>query len=943
MPEKKEKRMKGMVLLRFAAAAAMSTVLSAATLDWDTVGWSPDGSLSQSYTDVDGSGIDIDVTVTGDTARLTDSSPKLDDDGGNLANSNIIINPDYGTNTEEVTFTFKFSVPVKLTGLKWRDVDYYAGSATQNGFDDKIIVSAKDEDGNVVYDSSRTLGSAIESNARGEYESDDTQNYSPEDAEAIVTLDFADVYVTELTFTYTNGDGAPTDPGSQAIWFDNFNFEARDTDGDGVPDFKDIDDDNDGVIDSIEMQGGGSCGYGFLQVIAGQLKLYDVIYGSYIDIGEGKVTYNAMGYDGRSGKLYASVRDSGNDDYGNAIDIGDLIEIDRYSGNIRLVYKGDRSAAGSGNSASADFYDGKLYFRNTDDGRTLYAWDKESNSTLKIGSDTIGAVDIGIVVVNGVATAYAAKTTDTNSSAPDNTEFYTINLSDGSVATQTMSVTTPDGNDLQKGWGAAFVANGDTLYLANNEGYIYRIDGYDTATPTATFMYRSETTNSNDGASCRDANQFPPDSDGDGLADYLDLDSDNDGIPDNVEAQSTDNYVAPSGTDSDGDGLDDAYDANNNDGSRSVGLIPPDRDGDNYADFLDADSDNDGYSDCEEGITDGAATGTKTCPVTSLGSGDTNGLVAWAEINGVDQGYTYPNGIVTVPNPDDGGSQMQDEVSGNNEAAYREFLCGKALTTLTEGNWKLVSIPCKTNGNRVEDLFSGVLGAYGEPEDNGHWVMYRQSALVANDPDNDNFEINTNTKPNTNKTKLAAGDPVIQGVGYWIIWDDGDGTPGETVALTIDKSLSDLEPTPTSSAGSDGIDDPDFSEVYKRSLPDNDLSDANSDYKKFMAGNPFPYAFEAANLYFAHDVGTGTYYPMGDSNNDTYIDSTFYKHDSPDKTGNDTGSGGGYVAVNPGTPGFDNGGIKAMEGFFVKINGIDGDTASNGFAYPLIMKNGSGN
>ena len=41
---------------------------------------------------------------------------------------------------------------------------------------------------------------------------------------------------------------------------------------------------------------------------------------------------------------------------------------------------------------------------------------------------------------------------------------------------------------------------------------------------------------------------FAIDTDGDGLFDHLDIDSDNDGITDNVEAQSTANYIAPSGT-----------------------------------------------------------------------------------------------------------------------------------------------------------------------------------------------------------------------------------------------------------------------------------------------------------------------------------------------------------------------------------------------------------
>ncbi|MFS4467586.1 Ig-like domain-containing protein [Maribacter sp. 2210JD10-5] len=85
------------------------------------------------------------------------------------------------------------------------------------------------------------------------------------------------------------------------------------------------------------------------------------------------------------------------------------------------------------------------------------------------------------------------------------------------------------------------------------------------------------------------------DSDGDGIADYLDIDSDDDGIPDNVEAQTTENYIAPSGDDANGNGLDDAYE-----GPGVLGLFPIDTDGDSLPDYLDDDSDNDNVPDATE-------------------------------------------------------------------------------------------------------------------------------------------------------------------------------------------------------------------------------------------------------------------------------------------------------------------------------------------------------
>lgn len=74
----------------------------------------------------------------------------------------------------------------------------------------------------------------------------------------------------------------------------------------------------------------------------------------------------------------------------------------------------------------------------------------------------------------------------------------------------------------------------------------------------------------------------------------VDIDSDNDGIPNNVEAQTTLGYIAPSGTvNTSGPyaGLWDNY---------GTGLIPVDTDADGIPDYLDLNSDNDQYTDIQE-------------------------------------------------------------------------------------------------------------------------------------------------------------------------------------------------------------------------------------------------------------------------------------------------------------------------------------------------------
>jgi gliding motility-associated-like protein len=90
-----------------------------------------------------------------------------------------------------------------------------------------------------------------------------------------------------------------------------------------------------------------------------------------------------------------------------------------------------------------------------------------------------------------------------------------------------------------------------------------------------------------------------PDTDADGKRDFQDVDSDADGIPDNIEGQGT--YVKPAGKDTDKDGIDDAYDKDNG----GTPIVPVDTDRDGRPDFRDVDSDGDGIPDTIERGADG--------------------------------------------------------------------------------------------------------------------------------------------------------------------------------------------------------------------------------------------------------------------------------------------------------------------------------------------------
>ena len=164
-----------------------------------------------------------------------------------------------------------------------------------------------------------------------------------------------------------------------------------------------------------------------------------------------------------------------------------------------------------------------------------------------------------------------------------------------------------------------------------------------------------------------------PDSDSDDIKDIIDIDSDNDGITDNVEAQTTLGYTAPTGSDTDGDGIDNAYDGDDNTivgigGGTGTALSPIDTDSDASADYLDSDTDGDGLADSLEGhdtngdgVVDesdspnantGLAGGTTDADLDGLLDGFDNNTSSWDATNG---------GLTAESHPDvQGGTTEQD-------------------------------------------------------------------------------------------------------------------------------------------------------------------------------------------------------------------------------------------------------------------------------------------
>ncbi|MEZ5807864.1 MAG: Ig-like domain-containing protein [Zhengella sp.] len=320
---------------------------------------------------------------------------------------------------------------------------------------------------------------------------------------------------------------------------------ARDSDGDGVANTDDIDDDNDGILDTVEYGTPAASPFYYAGVgeLAVQTTPSEVIIHSTTGVGASATYRDALSFQGRS---------------------------------IDVVY-----------TVVSQPVDQEYVFRTDLPGATLPTVDgKEQDYVFRLdffeaGTTTPAAINFGTTIVDldlpgGLAVAwdqiaaYHTRPTETITTQenPDEVRF--------------VSTSTPDGPSV--------LLIGQAGRTSFTFTYIKEFSGSD-------IIVRAPT----------DVGFVVPlaaDTDSDGIADYLDLDSDNDGITDNVEAQETAGYIAPSGVDADGNGLDDAYESTPGAGE---GLTPVDTDSDGTADFIDADSDGDGTADIAE-RGDGAPT-----------------------------------------------------------------------------------------------------------------------------------------------------------------------------------------------------------------------------------------------------------------------------------------------------------------------------------------------
>ncbi|VAW52417.1 internalin, putative [hydrothermal vent metagenome] len=279
-----------------------------------------------------------------------------------------------------------------------------------------------------------------------------------------------------------------------------------------------------------------------------------------------------------------------------------------------------------------------------------------------------------------------------------------------------------------------------------------------------------------------------PDSDGDGLADFLDTDSDNDGIPDSAEAGPNPNNPI----DTDGDGTPDYLDEDS-DGDGISDLIEgvTDTDGDGIPDYVDTGDDFDG-----DGIPDSVECPTyPNCPDT-----DNDGQLDYIDLDS--DGDTIPDANEAGVDPTqpldtdgDGTPDYQDTDSDNDGTDDSVEVGGDPLN------------PVDTDGDGIPDYVDAA-GTAGPPQsagdsdgdgipDNIECALYPLCADSDGDGTPDYMETDSDNDGIPDSVEAA-----ITGLD-----DDGDGIDN---ALDVDSTDVDgngiFDDQPTSTGG-DGIDD----------------------------------------------------------------------------------------------------------------------------------------
>ncbi|WP_299667709.1 LamG-like jellyroll fold domain-containing protein [uncultured Polaribacter sp.] len=493
-----------------------------------------------------------------------------------------------------------------------------------------------------------------------------------------------------------------------------------DTDGDGIANTNDIDDDNDGVPDYVENQGCDSPIASFVTSPQAYWTLDNTLNDGInsFDAGSGTATpifstdaiqgTHSASFDGNNQEVRYSIDGGFMESSYREISFSAWIKPTSVSGQT-IIYE-----EGGGTHGSILWID---------NGILTYSIRKSSNQR-NIAHPT----SLSVGLWHHVASTY-------------NNGVLTVYLN-GVSATFDSGFTDIPSHSGDGGIGGSIANNNSAGINTGNSNYSGLIDAarYSNAIVFSSADIKTEATLTG----C--------DNDGDGVPNSLDIDADNDGIPDNVEAQTTLGYVAPSGADTDNDGLDDAYDTDCAPcaGVTGVNLSSPNNhDTIDTPDYLDTDSDNDGKPDIEEnGDSNDVISGIDTD-----GDGLDDNFEGANKNDGYDVNDEINNPSVNLPDED-------SDINTTGDVDYRDDTTG-VVTPSTAGNvlWLRADI----------DVTGTTTVTQWDDQSEGNFIATGASGVAPSKIDNGvNFNPTINFDGTNDRMRILDG--ILGGTSYTNLW-----------------------------------------------------------------------------------------------------------------------------------------------------------------------------
>ncbi|TAE10432.1 MAG: T9SS C-terminal target domain-containing protein, partial [Bacteroidetes bacterium] len=615
--------------------------------------------------------------------------------------------------------------------------------------------------------------------------------------------------------------------GSGGFYYGGGAPRALDTDSDGVPDFLDLDADNDGTYDVDEAGGTDANNDGRVD-FAGGFGVVDTDGDGWIDTFDGSnggtpsitstgtVGSAPTGYAGTGvtpdGDMNPNFRDLDSDNDGiNDVRENNVPDPD----NDGLIGSGTPTVNSDGVASGVVFV---LQDRDGDGVPDMRDLDSDNDGINDVREGVNPSADTNNDgVINSSDTGGADTDGDGISDSIDQSIGTYGDLGDPAIK-DTDGDGVPDFRDLDADNDGIndVIEGGNTASDTNNDGVL---DGVD-----ADGDGIKDGVDTNIGSFGENPNgSTAPDADGDSVPDFRDLDSDNDGINDVIEGNSgpldtnndgTINSSDTGGADADGDGIPDSTDGGAGSYGDGTSSVPVDTDGDGVADFRDLDSDNDSINDVIEGgnggndaNNDGLVDGTDPDGDGIRSSVDTN-PAGFAE---------NPGGSVTPVDTDNNGIPDYRDLDSDNDGINDiDEACGSAgCSALDLDNDGDVDGSADADRDGILDAPDSNDSAFGEPvaglplnflsfkaTEQGDKVRLEWS--TGNEYDNDHFKVehaldgvNFTTIGKVAGRNLTAQVSVYDfvheqpanGLNYYRITQvDRDGTSTSTSVVSIDMS-----------------------------------------------------------------------------------------------------------------------------------------------------------